>query len=152
MFQGEVLVKLFEQYSPLHAGVTEAKDEPVTDTTLLEAAAVITCLSTFGAAGLYVDLVRASIVDADEGCDILVNVLAFLLVATEEILAFEQGVVAETKVTADFIDDAINVLIRCDVQSPVCHSTVLFGWRAERSRPWRAVGVRTSSITRVRAT
>ena len=79
---------------------------------------MIPCVSALGAAGLNVVLVRASIVDADEGCDILVNVLAFLLVATEEILAVEQGVAAETKVTADFFDDAVNVAIRCDVQSP----------------------------------
>ena len=90
----------------------ETKDE------LFEAAAVIPCVSTLSAAGLNVVLVRASVVDADEGCNVLVNVLAFLLVATEEILAVEQGVAAETKVTADFVDDAVNVVIWCDVQSP----------------------------------
>ena len=79
---------------------------------------MIPCVSTLSAAGLHVVLIRASVVDADEGCDVLVNVLAFLLVATEEILAVEQGVAAEAKVMADFVDDAVDVVIRCDVQSP----------------------------------
>ena len=52
---------------------------------------MIPCVSTLSAAGLNVVLVRASVVDEDEGSDILVDVLAFLLVATEEILAVEQG-------------------------------------------------------------
>ena len=79
---------------------------------------MIPCVSTLSAAGLDVVLVRASVVDADEGCDVLVDVFAFLLVATEEILAVEQRVAAEPKVSADFVDDAVDVVIRCDVQSP----------------------------------
>ena len=79
---------------------------------------MIPCVSTLSAEGLDVVLVRTAVVDADEGCDVLVNVLAFLLLVTEEILAVEQGVAAEAKVTADFVDDAVDVVIRCYVQSP----------------------------------
>ena len=84
---------------------------------------MIPCVSTLSAAGLNVVLVRASVVDVDDGCDVLVNVLAFLLVAAKEILAVQQGVAAETKVTADFVDDVMfgvpeTGLLKCTLRRP----------------------------------
>ena len=85
---------------------------------LFEASAVVACVPALGAAGLGVVIERAPVIDADEGSDVLIDVFTFLLVAAEEVFAIEQRVSAETKVTSQLLDDAVDVVILCTVQPP----------------------------------
>ena len=74
-------------------------------------------MATLEAAVFHLVVEAASIMDAHQRGNILVDVFVVLLVAVEKVLAVEQRVSTKGEVATQFLDNFVDVIVEGDVQA-----------------------------------